>query len=188
MSVAVANDAEPRTPATIASVDIDDVLSTSLPCASSVVAITFAPPTVDDGVSTFVILNTYVVFCASPCAATVNTSVRLLTLYPTAAAIGLPMLPDATKATPGAFLVPDVSNDDDAAPSVKRHPYCAPGSDGITSSTLPPTSTRPAVRNVTVATDSNPGVSVAVANDADARLPAVIASVTTFVGPSIIFP
>ena len=61
-----------------------------------------------------------------------------------------------------------------ASPVVKRHPYCAPGSDGITSTTLPPTSTRPAVVNDTVATDSYPGVSTAVANVADVSAPDTI--------------
>ena len=96
-------------------------------------------------------------------------------------------LAGVVNAMSGTLSVPD-----DSAPSlpalaalVKRQPSCTlvPRS-GITIFTKPLTSTRPAVMNFTVATDSKPGVSVAVSNDSVAlpatSAPTVIASVARF--------
>ena len=161
-------------------------MSTLLSCASCVVVITLLTPTTEDGVSAFVIVNTCCVACARSFAPTVKISVRVPNVYPTLLAVGVELL-GVVNAIVGALLVPDVSVDGDP-PSVKRQLCCAPDSAGITSTTLPPVSTRPAVVNVTVASDSKPGVSVAVANVAPASVPDVIASVAIGVGPSMTAP
>ena len=64
VSVAVANEADARPPAVIASVDIELVVSTFLSAESRVVTATLFPATTDDGVLTFVIVKLYCVFCA----------------------------------------------------------------------------------------------------------------------------
>ena len=172
VSTAVANVADVSAPDIIWSVAIDDVLSTSLSCESRVVASTLFTPTTDDGVSAFVIVNTHDADCARSFAPTVSTSVRVPNVYPTDTAAGALLL-GVVNVIVGALLVPDVSVDDEA-PSVKRQVCCVPDSSGITSTTLPPTSTRPAVVNDTVATDSYPGVSTAVAKVADVSTPDAI--------------
>jgi hypothetical protein len=74
----------------------------------------------DDGVSTFDIVNTCAAPCARSFAPTVNTSVRVLNVYTTAVPVGVLLLGVVNKIA-GVLLVPDVSVDVDA-PSVKRHP------------------------------------------------------------------
>ena len=110
-------------------------------------------------------------------------SVRVFTVYPTVPAVGVFVF-GVVNAIAGGLLVPAVSTDG-ACPSAKRQLFCAPAFAGITSLTLPPTDTRPAVVNDTVATDSKPGVSVAVANVAVASAPAAIWSVARLVSPSM---
>ena len=120
MSVAVANVADARTPAVIASVDIELVVSTFLSAESRVVATTLFPPTMDDGVRTFPIVSTCSVPCARSFKPTVNNSVRVPNVYPTVVAVGVLLL-GAVNVIVGALFTPDVSVDVDA-PSVKRQP------------------------------------------------------------------
>ena len=132
-------------------------------------------PTIDDGVIMFAMMNAYCVNCAMLLEPTVKTRVRVPDVYSTLPAVGALLL-GVVKVIVGALLVPDVSTDG-VPPSMKRQPRCAPDSAGNTNTILPPVSTRPAVVNVTVATDSYAGVSVAVANVADSSAPATMWSV-----------
>ena len=186
MSVAVSNAAPAfavSAPATIASVVISAVVSMLRLWLSCVVIVTVPAATADDGVSTFVIVITCPVACDMPFVPQVNFSSRSAVVYVIVPATGAPVA-GVVNAIAGALVVPD-----DSAPSlppfaasVKRHPACTlvPKS-GITIFTKPLASTRPAVLNVTVATDSKPGVSVAVSNDSvdppAVSAPTVIASV-----------
>ena len=161
----------------------------SLSAPSRVRATTLCDAVMDEGVRTFVIVKTTCSCCfnLSPC--TVNVSLRSAATYVT----DVPeFVVGEVKATAGAFAVSLAFVPDVATPelSVNSHvDCCAPSPatlSGSTSSTLPPTSTRPAVANVTVATEKKPGVSVAVSNAAGVFAVSTPASILSVVIAAVV--
>ena len=197
MSVAVSNAAGAcavSAPGSILSVATVAVVSMFRLWLSCVVIVTVPAATFDDGVSTFVMVNTCSVACAMPLVPHVNFSSRSAVVYVIVPGTGAPVL-GVVKAMAGTLAVPAemAPSLPVLAASVNRHPACTlvPRL-GMTIFTRPLASTRPAVLNFTVATDSKPGVSVAVSNDSIAlpatRAPAAMSSVANVVGPSITIP
>ena len=124
----------------------------------------------EDGVRTFVIVNACCVSCAIVAPVIVMVSVRGA-LENDAVALGAP--------DDGAVKV--------IAGVSKPHIDCNPAPrSGMVRTIFPPCKICPAVVNVTVASSSTPGVSVAVANVvAPVKTPAEMVSVSMVVGPSI---